>query len=105
MVGALATARRADPVALLFYQHSNIKRQVGAPDNQRAPMRSWAFCVCILPACLQNNTDLLDKPSMWVIGGDGWAYDVSVTACREGFYVFFHASFFMPASMLALLPT
>ncbi|GAB4821587.1 hypothetical protein N2152v2_008633 [Parachlorella kessleri] len=25
---------------------------------------------------VQNNTDLLDKPSMWVIGGDGWAYDI-----------------------------
>eukprot|EP00887_Chlorella_sp_A99_P003750 scaffold7.g3750.t1 len=25
---------------------------------------------------LRNNTDLLDKPSVWIIGGDGWAYDI-----------------------------
>ena len=43
-------------------------------------------CVCFSSAacvsCLQINTDLLDKPSMWVIGGDGWAYDVSVIVCK-----------------------
>jgi pyruvate-ferredoxin/flavodoxin oxidoreductase len=26
---------------------------------------------------LKANTDLLDKPSVWIVGGDGWAYDVS----------------------------
>ncbi|GAB4822569.1 hypothetical protein N2152v2_009615 [Parachlorella kessleri] len=25
---------------------------------------------------LQANTDLLDKPSVWIVGGDGWAYDI-----------------------------
>ncbi|EFN55341.1 hypothetical protein CHLNCDRAFT_134349 [Chlorella variabilis] len=27
-------------------------------------------------AYIQNNTDLLDKPSVWIVGGDGWAYDI-----------------------------
>lgn len=27
-------------------------------------------------AFLQSNTDLLDKPSVWIVGGDGWAYDI-----------------------------
>lgn len=27
-------------------------------------------------AFLQNNVDLLDKPSVWIVGGDGWAYDI-----------------------------
>lgn len=25
---------------------------------------------------LENNMDLLDKPSVWIVGGDGWAYDI-----------------------------
>lgn len=29
------------------------------------------------PCAPQSNTDLLDKPSVWIVGGDGWAYDVS----------------------------
>lgn len=28
-------------------------------------------------AHVAGNTDLLEKPSVWIIGGDGWAYDVS----------------------------
>jgi hypothetical protein len=28
-------------------------------------------------AHVAGNTDLLDKPSVWIVGGDGWAYDVS----------------------------
>lgn len=31
---------------------------------------------------LQANSDLLDKPSIWIVGGDGWAYDVS--GCPTG---------------------
>jgi hypothetical protein len=27
---------------------------------------------------MRANTDLLDKPSVWIVGGDGWAYDVRV---------------------------
>jgi hypothetical protein len=28
-------------------------------------------------AHIYGNTDMLDKPSVWIVGGDGWAYDVS----------------------------
>jgi len=27
-------------------------------------------------AHIAGNTDMLDKPSVWIVGGDGWAYDV-----------------------------
>ena len=27
-------------------------------------------------AHVRGNTDLLDKPSVWIVGGDGWAYDI-----------------------------
>ncbi|KAI8468670.1 MAG: thiamine diphosphate-binding protein [Monoraphidium minutum] len=27
-------------------------------------------------AHVAGNTDLLDKPSVWIVGGDGWAYDI-----------------------------
>jgi hypothetical protein len=36
-------------------------------------------------AHVAGNVDLLDKPSVWIIGGDGWAYDVRARrAGREG---------------------
>lgn len=44
-----------------------------AGDNGAAPSAAGVGAL----AFLQDHTDLLDKPSVWIVGGDGWAYDVS----------------------------
>lgn len=35
-----------------------------------------ACCTQDLYAEIKTNADLLTKPSIWVVGGDGWAYDI-----------------------------
>jgi len=66
-------------------------RQLGEGRCAWAALRSWtsgsgkplgspSACLWLTPLPPQNNTDCLDKPSVWIVGGDGWAYDVSLPA-------------------------